>query len=671
MIIKSIILNNFKNFQNEHTLDLMPESSTNHNIILIGGKNGAGKTTIFEAIKLCLFGRFLNGASLSNSNYEDYISSLMNKTASDKGEKKFYIKLELEINESFPTYTLNLERQWELDNKNIHEQFNIERDGMPLEIVPKEHWADYIISLIPPHISNYFFFDGEKVKELATGNNAERVLKESVREIIGLNLYDTLFDDLTKVIKKIRHRNIEQNEISHELSAAEKEQLELECTLSNIDANILEKGEQIKALQSELYDLEEKLRRTAGTYAKERKQNERELLDIKEKLSAVDEQIKEICNDMLPFTIATELNKKLSIQLEKEKQFKNLEASRNFIENSKSEILSRLGSKKSLATFPKKNLDLILKELNKVFLEISKENKEISKDVILHDLSSSVCDSILFSLTNIEKDLKRNLEIYLKRREALLLKTKKVRNKLSQVPRDEFVKEYIQAMATVQSQIETLEKDISALVERKEQISQQKITIENKIKNFEESIFCQAQDERKVDLSNTIQNIVKEYTNSIISFEIEELETCISEMYKRLANKDDMVKEIKIDEDTFSTSLLDYNGDVFNKNNISAGEKEIYAISVLWGLSRLSNRKLPIIIDSPLAKLDSTHVKNILTEFFPKAADQVIIFSHDLEIDKNAYKTLKPNINKEYTLSLKNMEKIEMGYFLKEFNYVN
>ena len=141
-------------------------------------------------------------------------------------------------------------------------------------------------------------------------------------------------------------------------------------------------------------------------------------------------------------------------------------------------------------------------------------------------------------------------------------------------------------------------------------------------------------------------------------------------MYKKLSNKDDMVKEIRIDEDTFSTSLLDFNGDVFNKNSISEGEKEIYAISVLWGLSKLSNRKLPIIIDSPLAKLDSTHVENILTEFFPKASDQVIIFSHDLEIDKTAHNILKPNINKEYTLSLKNVKKIENGYFLKEFNHV-
>jgi DNA sulfur modification protein DndD len=148
-----------------------------------------------------------------------------------------------------------------------------------------------------------------------------------------------------------------------------------------------------------------------------------------------------------------------------------------------------------------------------------------------------------------------------------------------------------------------------------------------------------------------------------ISLKIGELEKIITQMYHTLANKDDMVKQIKITPETFATELVGFDGNIVDKGHMSVGEKEIYALSVLWGLAKISNRKIPMIIDSPLAKLDNAHVDKIIKNFFPNAADQVIILSHDREIDQVLYNKLEPYINRAYRLSVSEVDKIEDGYF--------
>ena len=55
--------------------------------------------------------------------------------------------------------------------------------------------------------------------------------------------------------------------------------------------------------------------------------------------------------------------------------------------------------------------------------------------------------------------------------------------------------------------------------------------------------------------------------------------------------------------------------------------------------------KLPIIIDTPLSRLDSTHRDNIVNNYFPNAGEQVVILSTDTEIDTNYYRSLEPHLS--------------------------
>ena len=134
-------------------------------------------------------------------------------------------------------------------------------------------------------------------------------------------------------------------------------------------------------------------------------------------------------------------------------------------------------------------------------------------------------------------------------------------------------------------------------------------------------------------------------------------------MYLRLENKEDLVERMILNPSTFELTLIGYDGKVVNKNTLSSGEKEIYVLSILWGLSQLSKSHLPIVVDSLLARLDESHVGKVAEYFLPNAGEQVLILSHNREVNKEIYPLLKPRISNEYLLSYDQKTKISKGYF--------
>ena len=92
-------------------------------------------------------------------------------------------------------------------------------------------------------------------------------------------------------------------------------------------------------------------------------------------------------------------------------------------------------------------------------------------------------------------------------------------------------------------------------------------------------------------------------------------------------------------------------------------------IALLWSLAICSKKRLPVIIDTPLSRLDSIHRQALIKVYFPKASDQTIILSTDSEIDQTYYNMMKNNIGDEFTLVYDEDTKstsIKRGYFVEE-----
>ena len=130
----------------------------------------------------------------------------------------------------------------------------------------------------------------------------------------------------------------------------------------------------------------------------------------------------------------------------------------------------------------------------------------------------------------------------------------------------------------------------------------------------------------------------------------------MTDMMGKLAHKDDLVSKISIDPATYVLRILNSKGE--EVQSPSAGEREVFALSMLWGLAQISKRNLPVIIDTPLGRLDQSHRSNIVHNYFPRAGEQVIILSTDAEIDETWYKALRPSLVQEFALENDDFEEV-------------
>jgi len=138
------------------------------------------------------------------------------------------------------------------------------------------------------------------------------------------------------------------------------------------------------------------------------------------------------------------------------------------------------------------------------------------------------------------------------------------------------------------------------------------------------------------------------------------------EMYRQLSSKSDLIKDLLIDPKTYEVALHDRHGSTIRKSSLSAGEKEIFAIALLWGLAQTSQLRLPIIIDTPLSRLDSSHRQHIVQYYFPNAGNQVVILSTDTEVDEAYYAQLEPYLSGAGRLHFDQRQELttfQPGYF--------
>ena len=132
-----------------------------------------------------------------------------------------------------------------------------------------------------------------------------------------------------------------------------------------------------------------------------------------------------------------------------------------------------------------------------------------------------------------------------------------------------------------------------------------------------------------------------------------------------MQRKEDRQLRFKILPDSF-TLIINENQKEIDVADLSAGEKQLVAISILWSLTKSSSKSFPSLIDTPLARLDSEHRQNIVKNYFPKTSEQVLIFSTDEEVYGKHYQALKINISHEYLINFDGNLKTSQftsGYF--------
>ncbi len=168
MIFKKLTIENYKSFQLPTEI-IFPGRIGEKSIFLIGGMNGSGKTSVMEAINYCLYGA-----------KSDEIFRNINRKEKEKRNIKVAFELEICLDDNSE---LVVKRSWnsnvlfEPQQKDLIERLFVTKDGKELSFANNQIWQDFLRSSIPFGITQFFFFDGEKIQEIASDDHSEVRLK--------------------------------------------------------------------------------------------------------------------------------------------------------------------------------------------------------------------------------------------------------------------------------------------------------------------------------------------------------------------------------------------------------------------------------------------------------------------------------------------------------------
>lgn len=171
---------------------------------------------------------------------------------------------------------------------------------------------------------------------------------------------------------------------------------------------------------------------------------------------------------------------------------------------------------------------------------------------------------------------------------------------------------------------------------------------------------------RTIAHSERVRDGLQKFRSETVRKHVTRIEALVLDSLQQLLRKQSLVSELRIDPERFIVELRNADGKIIGADRLSAGERQLLAVSLLWGLARVSGRPVPVVTDTPLGRLDASHRTHLVERYFPQASHQMLLLSTDKEIDREYYDRLKPWIGHSYRLEFNEKSgstQIQPGYF--------
>ena len=668
MILHKLTLKNIGLFSSTQTIHLTPKDSKS--IILIGGMNGAGKTTLLDAVRLCLYGKRALGNRVSLSEYHDYLAEIIHRSPTGNLPiTSASVSLEFEYARDGEKKWYTVERSWKRQRggKTVKEALAIyENDRLNTEF-EAEHWQDYINELIPIGVSQFFFFDGENVRRLIDDSGHDAFLRESIKALFGLNLVERLQSDLHIYAKRLVKRDSPES-VQQEISEIELAIENLRSELSKVERKSENTITLIAELESEIEQQEHRLATEGGNYAQQRGNLQRQQEQLQTDIEDLENKIRTRCEDLFPFALVPENLERLKVHFLKELQLNEWEAKNRALKAHKDLLLEHLPSEEFWAGIRLES-EQISEIQNKVASLLTKQleyPEELRGFKKFRERSSVEYDCILkwidICLNKVPQEF-RELNHALKIAQSQL---EKVENALQKVPPEDVLKPIIEDLSD-------LNKKLGQLQIQEQNANETIHSLKDQIEKSEQrrEMLYHAQQQRQAHIKRPkqvedVQTVLAEYTTQLTQAKIVTLSNAIVEGFNQLSHKPDRIKRVELDSQTFAVTLYDTSDRSISKDELSAGEQQIYTTALLWGLARTSGKPLPMILDTPLGRLDTIHRQLLVEHYFPYVSHQVVLLSTDTEIIGHLLSLLKPHISHTFRLAYQQTEghtTIEEGYF--------
>lgn len=652
MLITKIILKDFGVYRDKNEFDL--SCTSEKPIILIGGTNGAGKTTLFDSVMLCLYGMSSFGKKITRTAYEKYLRQKIHRylgTPVSADHASIIVQFKFFHNNQIIEY--QVDRTWRNDDGKIKEELSIKRrlkekdQFTPLDTVEKSHWQSFVEDLIPRGIARLFFFDGEKIVQIAEDGNEDITIKSSFNSLLGVDLIEQLKSDLQ--INLVRNLGINE-EAKLEFDRYQKEKQEVDEEIAIFDAKKGEKQFEIDQLQKEIEEFETKIAKIGGGFALKRDELKSKKSLYQVKLESTSENIRKLCAASLPLSLIPKQLEQIKTQLKNDELVLKQNFEQEILISNLNEIKQNIESEAFWKSFSFDNItkDKIVSKISEIF-EQKIENKLSHQESVLN-FSLKDTEKLLSLIDMANGPILGELEKETIQFNQITEELEKIDTALINAPKDDELGPLVSKLNEMHVKLGMLQAEISHL---DQQIASKAAYAKHIVVKIRESVGRQYKNKKsqeKAMLTDKVLNVLDEYSEKLKLKKITLLEEYLLEGILTLMHKDNFISKVSIDKESFEISLYREDGIQIPKDLLSKGEQQMFATAVLWALAKTSGRPLPFMIDTPLARLDMQHRANLVEEFFPIASHQVVIFSTNSEIDAQNYQKLYPYITRSYSM---------------------
>ena len=652
MLLEKLTIENMGVFGGKHSLDLGTEPS--RPIILCGGDNGSGKTTIFDSMMLCLYGRKYSG--ISEKKYHDTISRLFH--SNDSRSDAMSVSLEFRHARFGKTSRCTVRRAWE---RGI--------DGTPFEVLDvsirseagagncaKSNDQSVIDGILPLGVTRLFFFDGEKVQKMAEDGDESAYIRASLDSLFGLDVAQQLHRDIG--IHVGRNSGLEAAAVEGEIESENRKKKELEERLDKAREDQVFKDSELGRIRDDLSRLEEEFARLGGRFADRRAELVEEKAGLERRVDAARSEIARMCSGLLPLCMVREQTASVREGLDVDIKTMHGISERQILSEAFSDVNRRVKAEFGTGKFARWLKDMLSGKLDEVqaaqrdavFGLSAKDTEHLAG---LMDAANLVDLGRLEKLCSELRVADRSLE--------------EVNRAVDLVPKQDEIAPLFSKILQVGRDLKDAEDELENLKNMESQYRSELVLVNSGIRKLLDRKRKHARKMGGLGLAPRIQEALQEYSDELRAEKSRVLASSILDSIGRLLHKEGFVAGVKVNPDTFEVSMWDKSGDEITKDRLSKGELQIYATAVMWGVAKTSGRAMPLMIDTPLARLDSGHRSNMVDGFYPNASHQVIILSTDSEITKEHFSNLQSRIARCMVVRHKDgKSRVSKGYFWRE-----
>lgn len=641
MYFTKIELHNFGIYEGTHVMPLSKRDGQ-RNITLVGGLNGRGKTTFHDAILLALYGRnALKYIQEKERSYERLLLNRINKHATDDCA---YISLSMRLDDGTD---ICIVRKWAKRKNKAIQEFRVEKNGV-VDGLLGENWDFYIDEILPFGIARFFFFNNEKITQLADDVSFEQI-KVSIKSAIGISAIEKAIEHLDSIVQK-KEKALKEFEDSEEnlgYREASQQIAEVDERLSDARARANDLELQLDQLTAVADAREKEFWAAGGNLSKDReaiKAEKQRLADNTEKTQ--NEILKTASDAASPLFMCQELVSKV-YSTNQTLQKKLLERhSDEFRQDSYYRIIDRIRE----FAIPSELYDELIMVLSEELLKPFSNANELPA-INFTDMSMLLLEQLLTDAFRQFPFKARSLLDKVEQQESELMN---LDSHLDAADDKTVAMRLFDALKDVENEKSTLAAEQKQQLAHIQSLTNERASLSAKRSKFIKAIT--AKENTNDDNSRIIRyammsiDVLTELKIRLQRQKVEKLSDTVTQCFKALVEKESLIKRISIDPETLDVAITDIDDKMIQKDQLSAGEQQMFAVSIVWALALTSGYKAPVVIDTPMARLDSQNRSNFVLKYLPAASEQVIVLSTDEEIYGQYLDLVQANIIDCYTL---------------------